>query len=92
MGNEVRSEALPDPDCTLGFFRPWRHLPPIHPRLIDFLACQPFQITGETVGEVRAVAGMHQRKAEMARNSDAFIALPGKQPLLPATACSSVAY
>jgi len=35
------------------------------------------QITGETVGEVRAVAGMHQRKAEMARNSDAFIALPG---------------
>ncbi|XP_021310562.1 probable cytokinin riboside 5'-monophosphate phosphoribohydrolase LOGL9 isoform X2 [Sorghum bicolor] len=35
------------------------------------------EITGETVGEVRAVAGMHQRKAEMARNSDAFIALPG---------------
>lgn len=35
------------------------------------------QITGETVGEVRAVSGMHQRKAEMARNSDAFIALPG---------------
>ena len=40
------------------------------------------QITGETVGEVRAVAGMHQRKAEMARNSDAFIALPGT-PALP---------
>jgi cytokinin riboside 5'-monophosphate phosphoribohydrolase len=38
------------------------------------------QITGETVGEVRAVAGMHQRKAEMARNSDAFIALPGNPP------------
>jgi hypothetical protein len=35
------------------------------------------------VGEVRAVAGMHQRKAEMARNSDAFIALPGT-PALPA--------
>lgn len=35
------------------------------------------QITGETVGEVKAVAGMHQRKAEMARHSDAFIALPG---------------
>ncbi|KAE8811165.1 putative cytokinin riboside 5'-monophosphate phosphoribohydrolase LOGL10 [Hordeum vulgare] len=32
---------------------------------------------GETVGEVRAVADMHQRKAEMARHSDAFIALPG---------------
>jgi cytokinin riboside 5'-monophosphate phosphoribohydrolase len=36
------------------------------------------ELTGETVGEVRAVAGMHQRKAEMARNSEAFIALPGK--------------
>lgn len=35
------------------------------------------QITGETVGEVKAVADMHQRKAEMARHSDAFIALPG---------------
>lgn len=29
------------------------------------------------MGEVRAVSGMHQRKAEMARSSDAFIALPG---------------
>lgn len=29
------------------------------------------------MGEVRAVAGMHQRKAEMARSSDAFVALPG---------------
>ena len=35
------------------------------------------QITGETVGEVRAVSDMHQRKAEMARLADAFIALPG---------------
>lgn len=35
------------------------------------------QITGETVGELKAVADMHQRKAEMARHSDAFIALPG---------------
>ncbi|GMN34817.1 hypothetical protein TIFTF001_004917 [Ficus carica] len=34
-------------------------------------------ITGETIGEVRAVADMHQRKAEMARHSDCFIALPG---------------
>ncbi|XP_010253717.1 PREDICTED: cytokinin riboside 5'-monophosphate phosphoribohydrolase LOG1 isoform X2 [Nelumbo nucifera] len=34
-------------------------------------------ICGETVGEVKAVADMHQRKAEMARQSDAFIALPG---------------
>ncbi|KAF7829497.1 cytokinin riboside 5'-monophosphate phosphoribohydrolase LOG5-like [Senna tora] len=35
------------------------------------------EITGETVGEVRAVADMHERKAEMARHSDCFIALPG---------------
>ncbi|VAI35509.1 unnamed protein product [Triticum turgidum subsp. durum] len=35
------------------------------------------EITGETVGEVVAVSGMHERKAAMARNADAFIALPG---------------
>ncbi|KAK2433915.1 Cytokinin riboside 5'-monophosphate phosphoribohydrolase log1 [Trifolium repens] len=35
------------------------------------------EITGETVGEMKAVADMHQRKAEMAKHSDAFIALPG---------------
>ncbi|CAM8970679.1 unnamed protein product [Rhodiola kirilowii] len=34
-------------------------------------------LTGQTVGEVKAVADMHQRKAEMAKHSDAFIALPG---------------
>nr|XP_018628181.1 cytokinin riboside 5'-monophosphate phosphoribohydrolase LOG1-like isoform X2 [Nicotiana tomentosiformis] len=34
-------------------------------------------ITGEKIGEVRAVSSMHQRKAEMARQADAFIALPG---------------
>ncbi|PON70079.1 Cytokinin riboside 5'-monophosphate phosphoribohydrolase [Parasponia andersonii] len=37
----------------------------------------PREITGETVGEVRTVSDMHQRKAEMARQADAFIALPG---------------
>ncbi|CAA2973632.1 cytokinin riboside 5 -monophosphate phosphoribohydrolase LOG3 [Olea europaea subsp. europaea] len=37
----------------------------------------PPELTGETVGEVKAVADMHQRKAEMAKHSDAFIALPG---------------
>ncbi|CAH9077727.1 unnamed protein product [Cuscuta europaea] len=37
----------------------------------------PRELTGETVGEVRAVSGMHQRKAEMAKQADAFIALPG---------------
>ncbi|KAF7074150.1 hypothetical protein CFC21_079060 [Triticum aestivum] len=35
------------------------------------------EITGVTVGEVVAVSGMHERKAAMARNADAFIALPG---------------
>ncbi|XP_022984094.1 cytokinin riboside 5'-monophosphate phosphoribohydrolase LOG3-like isoform X1 [Cucurbita maxima] len=35
------------------------------------------ELTGETVGEVKAAADMHQRKAEMAKHSDAFIALPG---------------
>ncbi|KAJ1694053.1 hypothetical protein LUZ63_010751 [Rhynchospora breviuscula] len=35
------------------------------------------EISGVTVGEVMPVADMHQRKAEMARQSDAFIALPG---------------
>ncbi|MQL86944.1 hypothetical protein Taro_019473 [Colocasia esculenta] len=35
------------------------------------------ELTGETVGEVKIVAGMHQRKAEMSLYSDAFIALPG---------------
>uniref|UniRef100_A0ACD5VWX1 Uncharacterized protein n=2 Tax=Avena sativa TaxID=4498 RepID=A0ACD5VWX1_AVESA len=37
----------------------------------------PREVTGEPVGEVRAVSGMHERKAEMVRSSDAFIALPG---------------
>ncbi|XP_029126306.1 cytokinin riboside 5'-monophosphate phosphoribohydrolase LOG1 isoform X2 [Cajanus cajan] len=37
----------------------------------------PREITGETVGEVRPVSSMHQRKAEMAQKADAFIALPG---------------
>uniref|UniRef100_A0A0E0IN81 Cytokinin riboside 5'-monophosphate phosphoribohydrolase n=2 Tax=Oryza TaxID=4527 RepID=A0A0E0IN81_ORYNI len=35
------------------------------------------EVTGETVGEVREVGSMHERKAEMARRSDAFVALPG---------------
>ncbi|RRT59668.1 hypothetical protein BHE74_00042746 [Ensete ventricosum] len=33
-------------------------------------------LTGGTIGEVRAVSDMHERKAEMARQADAFIALP----------------
>ncbi|VAH21864.1 unnamed protein product [Triticum turgidum subsp. durum] len=35
------------------------------------------QILGESVGEVKVVSDMHERKAEMARRSEAFIALPG---------------
>lgn len=45
--------------------------------------CGFLQITGETVGEVMAVADMHQRKAEMAKHSDAFIALPGSYNMVP---------
>ncbi|KAI4348903.1 hypothetical protein L6164_009568 [Bauhinia variegata] len=37
----------------------------------------PREITGDPIGEVKAVSDMHQRKAEMARQADAFIALPG---------------
>ncbi|KAK9142560.1 hypothetical protein Syun_011960 [Stephania yunnanensis] len=39
----------------------------------------PRDITRETVGEVRAVSSMHQRKAKMARQADAFIALPDRE-------------
>ncbi|PWA52132.1 cytokinin riboside 5'-monophosphate phosphoribohydrolase LOG1 [Artemisia annua] len=39
--------------------------------------CMPKEITGETIGELKRVSNMHQRKAEMARQADAFIALPG---------------
>ncbi|OAE35142.1 hypothetical protein AXG93_4461s1210 [Marchantia polymorpha subsp. ruderalis] len=40
-------------------------------------ALMPQEISGHTVGELRAVSDMHERKAEMARQADAFIALPG---------------
>ncbi|XP_052198590.1 cytokinin riboside 5'-monophosphate phosphoribohydrolase LOG7-like [Diospyros lotus] len=49
-----------------------RHVLGIIPRTLT-----PREITGESIGEVRTVSGMHQRKAEMARQADAFIALPG---------------
>ncbi len=44
------------------------------------------QICGQTVGDMVVVDDMHQRKAEMARLADAFIALPGiyiPEALLP---------
>ncbi|XP_062232015.1 probable cytokinin riboside 5'-monophosphate phosphoribohydrolase LOGL7 [Phragmites australis] len=40
-------------------------------------ALMAIEISGESVGEVKIVADMHERKAEMARQSEAFIALPG---------------
>ncbi|KAJ9158789.1 hypothetical protein P3X46_024336 [Hevea brasiliensis] len=40
-------------------------------------ALRPHEISGETIGEMITVADMHQRKAEMARHADAFVALPG---------------
>ncbi|KAJ7518008.1 hypothetical protein O6H91_21G050500 [Diphasiastrum complanatum] len=40
-------------------------------------ALMPREISGHSVGEVKAVIDMHQRKAEMARHADAFVALPG---------------
>ncbi|KDP36133.1 hypothetical protein JCGZ_08777 [Jatropha curcas] len=49
-----------------------RHVLGVIPRTL-----MPREIIGQTVGEVRAVSDMHQRKAEMARQADAFIALPG---------------
>ncbi|XP_076918521.1 putative cytokinin riboside 5'-monophosphate phosphoribohydrolase LOGL10 [Bidens hawaiensis] len=35
------------------------------------------EVSGETIGEIKVVADMHQRKSIMAENADAFIALPG---------------
>ncbi|RVW52354.1 Cytokinin riboside 5'-monophosphate phosphoribohydrolase LOG8 [Vitis vinifera] len=42
-------------------------------------ALMPLEISGHTVGEVRIVSDMHERKAEMAQEADAFIALPGQK-------------
>ncbi|CAH9099917.1 unnamed protein product [Cuscuta europaea] len=40
-------------------------------------ALVPIEISGKSVGDVKIVPNMHERKAEMARQADAFIALPG---------------
>ncbi|XP_073316644.1 cytokinin riboside 5'-monophosphate phosphoribohydrolase LOG8-like [Primulina huaijiensis] len=40
-------------------------------------ALVPFEISGEAVGDVRIVSDMHERKAEMAKEAEAFISLPG---------------
>ncbi|XP_031376319.1 cytokinin riboside 5'-monophosphate phosphoribohydrolase LOG1-like isoform X3 [Punica granatum] len=49
-----------------------RHVLGVIPR-----ALLPHEISGQTNGEVKTVTGMHQRKSEMAKHADAFIALPG---------------
>ncbi|CAL9083918.1 unnamed protein product [Musa textilis] len=40
-------------------------------------ALLPNEVSGETIGDLIEVAGMHERKSEMAKCADAFIALPG---------------
>ncbi|RDX91647.1 Cytokinin riboside 5'-monophosphate phosphoribohydrolase LOG1, partial [Mucuna pruriens] len=40
-------------------------------------ALLPREISGETFGEVKTVADMHERKSIMFEHADAFIALPG---------------
>ncbi|XP_071937542.1 cytokinin riboside 5'-monophosphate phosphoribohydrolase LOG1-like isoform X1 [Coffea arabica] len=40
-------------------------------------ALLPHEISGKTYGELKIVADMHQRKSEMEKHADAFIALPG---------------
>ncbi|KAL5543535.1 hypothetical protein UlMin_007319 [Ulmus minor] len=40
-------------------------------------ALMSHEIAGETIGELKIVADMHQRKSEMEKHADAFIALPG---------------
>ncbi|KAF6158573.1 hypothetical protein GIB67_040087 [Kingdonia uniflora] len=40
-------------------------------------ALMPVEISGESIGEVKTVGDMHERKSMMAKHSDAFIALPG---------------
>jgi uncharacterized protein (TIGR00730 family) len=47
-----------------------------HLRVIP-VALQPVEFSGESIGEVRVVSDMHERKALMAKESDAFIGLPG---------------
>ncbi|KAJ7562019.1 hypothetical protein O6H91_03G052200 [Diphasiastrum complanatum] len=53
-------------------FEGGRHVTGVIPR-----ALIPVQNPEASVGEVHIVEDMHQRKAEMARLADAFIALPG---------------
>ncbi|KAJ0980802.1 hypothetical protein J5N97_009057 [Dioscorea zingiberensis] len=47
----------------------------VQPLVLDL--SDEMQISGETIGEVKTVADMHERKSVMAKHADAFIALPG---------------
>lgn len=46
----------------------------------------PREISGESQGDVIVVADMHTRKATMAREADAFVALPGGYGAFASTA------
>ncbi|GAY63526.1 cytokinin riboside 5'-monophosphate phosphoribohydrolase LOG7 [Citrus sinensis] len=82
LGNELVSKGL---DLVYGggnvglmgliseeVHRGRRHVLGIIPR-----ALMKKELTGVTLGEVKPVDHMHQRKAEMARYADCFIVLPG---------------
>ena len=53
------------------------------------LAPPPPQISGTTVGEIRVVPSMHERKAIMFEEADAFIAIPGGAPACAPPVCSA---
>ena len=44
-------------------------------------ALEGVEISGKGVGDVKMVHSMHERKAEMSKEADAFIAMPGRQTL-----------
>ncbi|THU62193.1 hypothetical protein C4D60_Mb01t02540 [Musa balbisiana] len=59
---------------------PLRYMNPLPSSRSRQITDQPrflVQISGETIGDVIKVADMHDRKSEMAKHADAFIALPG---------------
>lgn len=52
---------------------------PMHPMNVTQGPCLPvrLQISGTTVGEIRVVQSMHERKAMMFEEADAFVTIPG---------------
>lgn len=64
---------------------PLRYMNPLPSSRSRQITDQPrflVQISGETIGDVIKVADMHDRKSEMAKHADAFIALPGETSVL----------